>query len=83
MSNPKAQDRTDHEAHLTKRAVAEHYGKVSRTISRWVDDPTLGFPRPIMSRGRHYFSAAAIRAFDRRLVEKQLPQPAVRDGGDR
>ena len=35
-------------------AVAERYGRSLRTITRWIADPALGFPKPIYIRRRRY-----------------------------
>src|SRR5262245_33447315 len=37
--------------HHDKAAVAKHFGRDMRTISRWADDPDLGFPKPIWING--------------------------------
>jgi hypothetical protein len=44
--------------------VAERYGVTIRTISRWVDDPSTGFPSPKYTRGRRYFLWEAIQAWE-------------------
>ena len=44
-------------------------GVNQRTIDRWTADPNVGFPQPIYIRARKYRSAAAVEAFETRLIE--------------
>ena len=50
---------------LPARIVWTRYSVTSRTLDRWVADPRLGFPRPILINRRRYFSADAIAAWER------------------
>lgn len=36
--------------------VANEFGKNPRTIKRWIENPALGFPRPVRINGRLYVS---------------------------
>ena len=45
--------------------VAKKYKRTSRTISRWDEDPTLGFPKPIEINGRKYRRRSELNKFDR------------------
>lgn len=51
---------------VTKRGVADSYGVCTRTIERYVDDPRLEFPKPLIIRGRSYFYLDEILAFEQR-----------------
>jgi predicted DNA-binding transcriptional regulator AlpA len=50
---------------LPTRQVCARYGVSDRTIARWVRDPNLNFPQPIVINGRLYFDDEALTAFDR------------------
>lgn len=45
---------------IPKAALARELGISGRTISRWLGDEGLCFPRPIRLRGRLYFHRHAI-----------------------
>jgi hypothetical protein len=51
---------------LTARKTCERFGKSTRTLNRWLDDPDLGFPRPMRIKGRRYFSLAELKKWERR-----------------
>jgi hypothetical protein len=51
----------DHGALIPKTTLAHELGVSSRTLSRWLKDVSIDFPRPVIIRGRNYF--------DRVLVE--------------
>jgi len=51
---------------LSKRAVADRYGVVPRTVERWAQNPAVDFPRPIVTNKRWYFDEAELDAFDLR-----------------
>ncbi len=41
--------------YLTVTEVAIRYGKSTRTITNWLNDPKMHFPRPFLLRGRSHF----------------------------
>jgi hypothetical protein len=45
---------------IPKPNLARELGVCSRTVSRWVDDPAIDFPRPVVIRGRLYFDRTAV-----------------------
>ncbi|MGM4921242.1 DNA-binding protein [Tardiphaga sp. 813_E8_N1_3] len=51
---------------LPAPAVWKRYGKTDRTLARWLNDETLGFPRPTVIRGRRYFYEVEIIEWERR-----------------
>jgi hypothetical protein len=51
---------------LADPQVAKRYGRSLRSLARWDDDETLGFPRAIYIRGRKFRDLAALDAWDRR-----------------
>jgi hypothetical protein len=64
---------TDHaRTLLPERAVAEKYGVCVRTIMRWGDDPSLGFPPVVIIRKRRYRDLAALEAWDAAHREREL-----------
>lgn len=64
---------------FTDPEVSVRLGRSQRTIDRWSADPSLGIPRPIYIRRRKYRDAAAIEAFEARLIANagQTPSPAA------
>jgi len=48
---------------ISRSKVGLRFGKAGRTISNWVADESLGFPKPVIIKGRVYFSEAAIEAW--------------------
>jgi Helix-turn-helix domain len=58
-----AKDDVDDDPLLPALTVARMCGVVRRTLSRWVADPELGFPAPVLIRDRWYFRRSEIEAF--------------------
>ena len=50
--------------YLTRRQLRERYKCVDRTIARWIADPSLGFPQPIVIRERQFFDRLEVDDFD-------------------
>jgi hypothetical protein len=63
---------------LTTPAVARHYAVSTRTIKRWGDDPTIGFPQPeYTASGRSYTWLSQLRAYDRAQAQTRRNAPRV------
>jgi hypothetical protein len=58
--------------HIPTRPTAERYFVVPRTITRWRQNPELGFPQPRRINGRWYYDVAELDAFDRRQADKDV-----------
>ncbi len=43
--------------YLTANQLCRRYGVCRRTISRWVQQPDLGFPKPTLINRRRYWPA--------------------------
>ena len=52
------------------RKVCARYDIVDRTLDRWLADPAMGFPRPIVINTRRYFSEPELVAWERRRAGK-------------
>lgn len=50
--------------HLDMSEVAERYGISIRTLERWLKDPALGFPVPMVINKRRFFKASELHRFD-------------------
>jgi hypothetical protein len=50
---------------LPAAAVLRRYKIVDRTLKRWLDNPSLDFPRPLVVNGRRYFRAADLDQWER------------------
>jgi hypothetical protein len=56
---------------LTTRRVAKRYSVSTRTITRWRQNPAIGFPAPAVSiNGRDYYDEEQLDQFDRECVLK-------------
>ena len=52
---------------LPTRKVRARYGGITeRTIYRWLKNPELGFPQPLVINGRRYWKPEDLEAFDAR-----------------
>jgi hypothetical protein len=57
--------------YLTARQIRERYGKVSdMAIWRWLRDPALGFPQPLVINTRRLWKLADLEAFEARQAAK-------------
>jgi len=54
---------------LLTRHLCARYRVSDRTIDRWVADPRLGFPQPLIVNNRRYWEESEIVAFDARQRE--------------
>jgi predicted DNA-binding transcriptional regulator AlpA len=48
------------EALIPAPQLAGEFSITRRTLARWLDDPTLGFPQPTRINNRLYFSRSAV-----------------------
>jgi hypothetical protein len=55
---------------IPARKVIDRFGVCDRTLSNWLADPKLGFPRPVVINGRRYFDEDEIVAFERRNASR-------------
>jgi hypothetical protein len=53
--------------------VAARYGVSIRTIDRWLKDPKLGFPLPIVIRDKRFWAIADLEQFERSRAGKGAP----------
>jgi hypothetical protein len=63
---------SDQDQLLPTPAVAKRYGVSTRSISRWGDDPDLGFPKPEVIKLRKYWRVSILRAWDRARILKSM-----------
>lgn len=62
---------------LTAKEVRAIYGDVTQmTLWRWLNDQSLGFPRPIYINRRRYFHAEEIEQFKLDAARKSLSKSA-------
>jgi hypothetical protein len=59
---------------LRKRATADRYDVVTKTIDRWVADPKLGFPAPFFINKVPYWNEDELIAFERSRARPSRPQ---------
>jgi predicted DNA-binding transcriptional regulator AlpA len=62
---------------VPKPNLARELGVSSRTVSRWLDDPSIEFPRPVVIRGRNYFGRAEVEAWKSRRLRVALKSEAA------
>jgi hypothetical protein len=53
------------------RAVCSRYDIVTRTLTRWEDDPDLGFPMPVIIRNRRYWREDDLVLWERARARKR------------
>jgi hypothetical protein len=51
--------------YLPAKAVQERYGITDRSLDRWLADPEMDFPRPMVVRGRRYFKEEDLTRWER------------------
>lgn len=56
---------TDGERLLPIRQLLSRYSVSDRTIDRWLADPRVGFPQPIVIQRRRFWRLADIEQFER------------------
>jgi predicted DNA-binding transcriptional regulator AlpA len=61
---------------IPKPAIARELGVSSRTVSRWMADPALEFPRPIRLRNRLYFARTALEEWKTARVRASIVEAA-------
>lgn len=58
---------------LNSNDVRAIFGNVSQmTLWRWLNDPTLAFPRPTVVRNRRYWDADELADFRNRMIASAL-----------
>jgi hypothetical protein len=57
---------------LPARKVWGRYHTTDRTLDRWVADPEMGFPRPMVIKKRRYFNEAELTAWERRRAGRDV-----------
>jgi hypothetical protein len=63
MSNQTTSDRGPYRP---AKRVCERYEITDRTLDRWLGDPELDFPRPLIINKRRYFSDPELVAWERK-----------------
>jgi hypothetical protein len=53
---------------LPTRKVEERYDVCDRTVDRWVADPKMEFPQPIVINNRRYFSEPQLVVWERKRI---------------
>ena len=62
---------TDEGPLLPARRVLERYSVVDRTLDRWLANPKLDFPRPLIVNSRRYFRMRELEAWERSRAAQQ------------
>jgi excisionase family DNA binding protein len=61
----------ENDGYLTSNKVLARFDNISRmTLQRWVRDPDLGFPQPLIIGNRWYFKKSELDEFEKRRKEK-------------
>jgi hypothetical protein len=56
--------------------IARRFGISTRTFERWLDNPKLGFPRPMVIQRRRYWDLEAIQVWERRQAAASASRSA-------
>ena len=67
----------DPNALVPKPALAAELGVSSRTLSRWLADATVEFPRPVAIRNRLYFARASVEAWKAARLRASIKMEAA------
>ena len=62
---------------IPKPNLAREIGVSSRTLTRWLADKAIEFPRPVTIRARLYFDRAEIEAWKSRRLRAVLKMEAA------
>ena len=66
----------DNEILLGSRLVRKRYNNSSAmTLYRWVKDPALGFPQPIVINGRNYWKLSQLVAYEKAAAARPRCKP--------
>jgi hypothetical protein len=52
--------------YLAAKRVQERYDITDRTLDRWLNNPEIDFPRPMVVNGRRYFRETELVAWERK-----------------
>lgn len=75
---------TTPDALVPKPRLAEELGVSSRTLSRWLDDDVIAFPRPLVVRNRNFFRRSEVENWKIRqalAAARPASGPAKKIGG--
>lgn len=62
---------------IPKPNLARELGVSSRTLSRWLQDEEVNFPKPIVLRGRNYFDRNGVEAWKSTRLRASLQSNAA------
>ena len=62
---------------VTRGQLAKRYSVVERTISRWLEDESLGFPQPMFVGARLFFRLTEIEIWERDRAAASRKQAAA------
>jgi hypothetical protein len=68
---PKSRTANPENVRLPIGRLCRRYGVTARTVSRWLDNEQLGFPRPIVINRRRYWDEAMLAIWDRQQVSRK------------
>ena len=57
---------TEPGGYLAAKRVQERYDITDRTLDRWLNNPEMDFPRPMVVNGRRYFRETELVAWERK-----------------
>jgi predicted DNA-binding transcriptional regulator AlpA len=75
MNSVPSKAETD-DTRLPTRAVLARYDICDRTLDRWLADPDMKFPRPIIINRRRYFVLSEIEEWERLQPRKKYASAA-------
>jgi hypothetical protein len=61
----------DGEKLMSAREVLDRLGICNRTLTRWSEDESLGFPPPVIIRNRRYWPRQALANWERSLPARR------------
>ena len=55
---------------LTTKHLCARYGKSDKTIDRWLENPALGFPKPMVINGRRLWAEDQLQQWERERASR-------------
>ena len=65
------------EGYMPARRAWERYGVTSMTLSRWIADPRVAFPKPFYFGRNRYFKFSELEAWERDRTGKVATEKAA------
>jgi predicted DNA-binding transcriptional regulator AlpA len=62
------------EVFLSSMQLRHRYGITDMALWRWLNDPTVAYPKPMTVGGRRYWKLSAVQEFEIQQTQKRAPK---------